>query len=65
MLNLETQKKQRRRNPDERHVIAKNPELRIIPQELWDTAQRARSARAVHMWPHRQAATSPRDCAQQ
>ncbi|WP_027579322.1 recombinase family protein [Bradyrhizobium sp. Ai1a-2] len=50
ILNPETQKKQKRRNPEERHIIVKNPELRIIPQALWDTVQKVRSARAVHMF---------------
>lgn len=49
ILNPETQKKQKRCNPEERRIIAKNPELRIISQELWDTVQKVRSARAVHM----------------
>jgi len=50
ILNPETQKKQKRRNPEERHTIVKNQELRIIPQELWDEVQKVRSARAVHMF---------------
>jgi site-specific DNA recombinase len=50
ILNPETQKKQKRRNPEERHIIVKNADLRITPQELWDTAQKVRSARAVHMF---------------
>ncbi|MCK1721537.1 MULTISPECIES: recombinase family protein [unclassified Bradyrhizobium] len=50
ILNPETQKKQKRRNPEERHILVKNPELRIIPQELWDTVQKVRSARAIHMF---------------
>lgn len=50
ILNPETQKKQKRRNPGERHIIVKKPELRIIPQALWDRAQKVRSARAVHMF---------------
>ncbi|MFQ3452447.1 recombinase family protein [Bradyrhizobium sp. UFLA01-814] len=50
ILNPETQKKQKRRNPEERHIIVKNPELRIIPQALWDTVQKVRSVRAVHMF---------------
>ncbi|TYL70050.1 recombinase family protein, partial [Bradyrhizobium cytisi] len=50
ILNPETQKKQKRRNPEERHIIVKKPELRIVPQELWDRAQKVRSARAVSMF---------------
>jgi site-specific DNA recombinase len=50
ILNPETQKKQKRRNPEERHIIIKNAELRIIPQTLWDSVQKVRSARAVHMF---------------
>lgn len=50
ILNPETQKKQKRRNPEERHLVVKKPELRIIPQSLWDRAQKVRSARAVHMF---------------
>lgn len=50
ILNPETQRKQKRLNPEERHIIVKNPELRIIPQELWDSAQKVRKARAVHMF---------------
>lgn len=50
ILNPETQKKQRRRNPEERHIIVKKLELRIVPQALWDSAQRVRSARAIHMF---------------
>lgn len=50
ILNPETQKKQKRRNPEESHIIVKNAELRIIPQKLWDTTQKVRSARAVHMF---------------
>lgn len=47
ILNPETQKKQKRCNPEERHIIVKNPELRIIQQELWDAAQKVRKERAV------------------
>lgn len=50
VLNPETQKKQKRRNPEERHTIVKNAELRIIPQALWDNAQKVRSERAIHMF---------------
>jgi site-specific DNA recombinase len=50
ILNPETQKKQKRRNPEERHIVVKNAELRIIPQELWDRAQKVRSERAIHMF---------------
>jgi hypothetical protein len=50
ILNPETQKKQKRRNPEERHIIVKKLELRIIPQALWDSAQKVRSARAIHMF---------------
>jgi DNA invertase Pin-like site-specific DNA recombinase len=50
ILNPETQKKQKRRNPEERHNIVKNPELRIIPQALWVSARKVRSARAIHMF---------------
>ena len=50
ILNPETQKKQKRRNPEERHTIVKNAELRIIPQALWDSAQKVRSERAIHMF---------------
>lgn len=50
VLNPETQKKQKRRNPEERRILVKNPEMRIIPQELWDTVQKVRSTRAVHMF---------------
>jgi hypothetical protein len=49
-LNPETQKKQKRPNPEERHTIVKNAELRIIPQALWDSAQKVRSERAIHMF---------------
>lgn len=50
ILNPETQKKQKRRNPEERHIMVKKSELRIIPQVLWDRAQKVRSARAIHMF---------------
>ncbi|WP_245286723.1 recombinase family protein [Bradyrhizobium sp. ARR65] len=50
ILNPETQKKQKRRNPEGRHIIVKKPELRIVPQALWDRAQKVRTARAVHMF---------------
>ncbi|MGY3473282.1 recombinase family protein [Bradyrhizobium ottawaense] len=50
IINPETQKKQKRRNPEERHIIVKKPELRIVPQVLWDRAQKLRSLRAVHMF---------------
>jgi len=50
IINPETQKKQKRRNPEERHIIVKKPELRIVPQVLWDRAQKVRSVRAVHMF---------------
>ncbi|UPK27984.1 recombinase family protein [Bradyrhizobium sp. 195] len=50
ILNPETQKKQKRRNPEERHIIVKKPELRIVPQVLWNRAQEVRSARAVSMF---------------
>jgi len=50
IINPETQKKQKRRNPEERHIIVKKPELRIVPQVLWDRAQKVRSVRAVHMY---------------
>jgi DNA invertase Pin-like site-specific DNA recombinase len=50
ILNPETQKKQKRRNPEERHIVVKNAELRIIPQALWDSAQKVRSERAIHMF---------------
>ncbi len=50
ILNPETQKKQKRRNPEERHIIVKNAELRIVPQALWDRAQKVRSERAIHMF---------------
>jgi site-specific DNA recombinase len=50
ILNPETQKKQKRPNPEERHTIVKNAELRIIPQALWDSAQKVRSERAIHMF---------------
>lgn len=50
ILNPETQKKQKRRNPEERHIIVKKPELRIVPQVLWNRAQEVRSARAVSIF---------------
>ena len=50
ILNPETQKKQKRRNPEERHIVVKKPELRIVPQVLWNRAQEVRSARAVSMF---------------
>jgi hypothetical protein len=50
ILNPETQKKQKRRNPEERHIVVKNAGLRIIPQELWDSAKKVRSERAIHMF---------------
>lgn len=50
ILNPETQKKQKRRNPEDRHIIVKKPELRIVPQVLWDRAQKVRSGRAIHMF---------------
>ncbi|MGY4282168.1 site-specific DNA recombinase [Bradyrhizobium sp. LM2.7] len=50
ILNPETQKKQKRRNPEERHIRVKKPELRIVPQVLWNRAQQVRSARAVSMF---------------
>ncbi|MGY4327596.1 site-specific DNA recombinase [Bradyrhizobium sp. LB7.2] len=50
ILNPETQKKQKRRNPEERHIIVKKPELRIVPQVLWNRVQEVRSARAVSMF---------------
>jgi len=39
ILNPETQKKQKRRNPEERHIVVKNAELRIIRNAL-DSAQK-------------------------
>lgn len=50
ILNPETQKKQKRRNPEERHIVVKKPELRIVPQVLWNRAQELRSARAVSLF---------------
>ncbi|WP_247324184.1 recombinase family protein [Bradyrhizobium sp. 141] len=50
ILNPETQKKQKRRNPEERHIVVKKPELRIVPQVLWNRTQEVRSARAVSMF---------------
>jgi DNA invertase Pin-like site-specific DNA recombinase len=50
VLNPETQKKQKRRNPEERHLVVKSPHLRIISQELWDAAQKLRKERAVRMY---------------
>lgn len=50
VLNPETQKKQKRRNPEERHLVVKSPHLRIIPQDIWDAAQRLRKERAVRMF---------------
>lgn len=50
ILNPETQKKQKRRNPEERHILVKNPQLCIIPPELWDTVQTVRKSRAVRMF---------------
>ncbi|MFT4120863.1 recombinase family protein [Bradyrhizobium sp.] len=50
VLNPETQKKQKRRNPEDRHIIVMKPELRIVPQPLWDRAQKVRNARALHMF---------------
>lgn len=50
ILNPETQKKQKRRNPEERHIIVKKRELRIVPQVLWNRAQEVRSARAVSIF---------------
>lgn len=50
VLNPETQKKQKRRNPEERHLVVKSPLLRIIPQDIWDAAQRLRKERAVRMF---------------
>ena len=47
ILNPETQKKQKRRNPDERHLLVKNPKMQIVPQELWDAAQKVREERAI------------------
>ncbi|WP_369726407.1 recombinase family protein [Bradyrhizobium sp. LLZ17] len=65
ILNPETQKKQKRRNPAERHIIVKKPELRIVPQVLWDVAQKVRSVRAVSMFgptgKPRRRAVSPRN----
>ncbi|MGY4509801.1 recombinase family protein [Bradyrhizobium sp. USDA 3650] len=64
-LNPETQKKQKRRNPAERHIIVKKPELRIVPQGLWDLAQKVRRVRAVSMFgptgQPRRRAVSPRN----
>jgi DNA invertase Pin-like site-specific DNA recombinase len=50
ILNPETQKKHKRRNPEERHIVVKNAGLQIIPQALWDTAQKVRGERAIHMF---------------
>jgi site-specific DNA recombinase len=50
ILNPETQKKQKRRNPEERHIIVKNAELRVVPQALWECAQKVRNERAIHMF---------------
>jgi DNA invertase Pin-like site-specific DNA recombinase len=50
VINPETQKKQKRRNPEELHTVVERPELRIVPQELWDTAQKVRASRAMHMF---------------
>ena len=50
ILNPETQKKQKRRNPEEHHLIVMKPELRIVPQKLWDMTQKLRSERAVRMF---------------
>ncbi|MGY0569668.1 recombinase family protein [Bradyrhizobium sp. RDM12] len=65
ILNPETQKKQKRRNPAERHIIVKKPELRIVPQVLWDLSQKVRSMRAVSMFgptgKPRRRAVSPRN----
>ncbi|OSI22261.1 recombinase family protein [Bradyrhizobium canariense] len=65
ILNPETQKKQKRRNPAERHIIVKKPELRIVPQGLWDLAQKVRRVRAVSMFgptgQPRRRAVSPRN----
>ncbi|MGM4954009.1 recombinase family protein [Bradyrhizobium barranii] len=65
ILNPETQKKQKRRNPAERHIIVKKPELRIVPKGLWDLAQKVRRVRAVSMFgptgQPRRRAVSPRN----
>ncbi|WP_275199832.1 MULTISPECIES: recombinase family protein [Bradyrhizobium] len=58
-------RKQKRRNPEERHIIVKKPELRIVPQVLWDRAQKVRSARRIYVRTDWQAAASRRDPAQQ
>lgn len=50
ILNPETQKKQKRRNPEGQHLVVEKPELRIIPQDLWNMTQELRGARAVRMF---------------
>ena len=43
----ETGKTMKRANPADDHLVTKVPELRIVPQELWDAAQAIRERRAV------------------
>ena len=40
----ETNKKIPRLNPEEKWIVTKHPELRIIPQDLWDRVQERRKA---------------------
>src|SRR5260370_6885425 len=50
MVNAEREKKETRRNAEGRQIIVKSAELRMVPQALWDRAQKVRSERAIHMF---------------
>jgi hypothetical protein len=50
IIEPETQKKQKRRNPADRHLVIEKPGLRIVPQQLWNAAQKVRASRAVQMF---------------
>jgi DNA invertase Pin-like site-specific DNA recombinase len=45
--NPDTQKKVKLSNPKDQHLRVLNPKLRIIPQNLWDAAQKVRTDRSV------------------
>jgi DNA invertase Pin-like site-specific DNA recombinase len=43
----ETEMGQRRKTPEETHLIERREELRIVPQDLWDAVQAIRASRAA------------------
>jgi site-specific DNA recombinase len=47
VIDPETELDQKRKTPAEQHVQNHQEDLRIVPQELWEAAQKVRSSRAI------------------